>query len=144
MLHNLFVCLFVYIFVGLSKNLWQSCRPNQKKPGIWNLAHKNFLWMRCCIDLRIFDTHVFKVVYWHWKFFEGVPLTTKKFLYENLWRNRENTKKVFAVARDRSFLPWNFQGRRIKIVGANFISATDLQYRFLPKLRGLPQILSNC
>ena len=133
----LFICRFVQKFVA-------ELQAKPKKPGIWNLAHKNFLWMRCCIDLRIFDTHVFKVVYWHWKFFEGVPLTTKKIISEKLGRNRENPKKVFAVARDRSFLPWNFQGRRTKIVGANFISATDLQYRFLPKLRGLPQILSNC
>ena len=61
--------------------------------------------MRCGPYLRIFDTHVFKVVYWHWKFFEGVPLTTKKIISEKLGRNRENPKKVFAVARDRSFLP---------------------------------------
>ena len=96
---SVYVCVYIFRFF---RNLFQSCRPNYNSQDdeIWHVETLDALW-------PIFTDfcYIFKVVYWHWKFLEGVPLTTKKFLYENLWRNRENAKKVFAVARDRSFLP---------------------------------------
>ena len=86
---------------------------------------------------------VFKVIDWHWKFSEGVPLTTKKFIAPKLSWIFKNKIGVTWVAKGRIYFPWKFQGRRMKIVGANFIPATDLQFRLLTNLRGLSQILSN-